>query len=97
MTNSFMESLESSKNYVTRTLLFNQIKTGDPIIDTFFTTIVLGIFSWLFNWIYENLDMIFYNFSIDDITCFFFKKNTIIIEGRRTTVTLYTQNISIYY
>lgn len=97
MTNSFMESLESSKNYVTRTLLFNQIKTGDPIIDTFFTTIVLGIFSWLFNWIYENLDMIFYNFSIDDITCFFFKKNTIIIEGRRTTVTLYTQNISASY
>jgi SpoVK/Ycf46/Vps4 family AAA+-type ATPase len=92
-----MDSLESSKNYVTRTLLFNQIKTGDPIIDTFFTTIVLGIFSWLFNWIYENLDIIFNNFSIDDIKCFFFKKNTIIIEGRRSTITLYTQNISAAY
>lgn len=96
-----MNAINSSKDYVTRALLFNQIKTGDPIIDTFLTTIILGIFSWLVNWIYDNqIDRFFTNFSFDDIKSFFFKKNTIIIEGRRSSITSsysYTQNISAAY
>jgi ATP-dependent 26S proteasome regulatory subunit len=98
---TFMDSLESSKNYVTRALLFNQIKTGDPIIDTFLTTIILGIFSWLVNWIYDNqLDKLFLKFSTDDIKSFFLKKNTIVIEGRRSSIISsysYVQNISAAY
>ena len=83
-----MDIIDSSKNYVTRTLLFNQFKTGDPIIDTFLTTIVLSLFSWIVSWIYDHqIDRMFQNFSIDDIKSFFFKKNTIIIEGRRSAVT----------
>jgi len=101
MGSSFMDTLDSSKNYVTRTLLFNQIKTGDPIVDTFLTTIILGVFSWLVNWIYDNqLDAIFYKFSTDDIKSYFFKKNTIIIEGRRSAITssyTYSQSISAAY
>ncbi len=101
MVHSFIETLQSSKNYVTRTLLFNQIKTGDPIIDTFLTTFVLGIFSWLVNWIYDNqFDRMFTKFSLDDIKSFFFKKNTIIIEGQRSAITScfsHTQNISASY
>jgi len=96
-----MDTLDSTKNYVTRTLLFNQIKTGDPIIDTFLTTIILGLFSWLVNWIYDiQLDSLFNNFSTDDIKSFLFKKNTIIIEGRRSSVIScysYSQNISAAY
>lgn len=49
-----MDSIDTTKNHVTRMMLFDKIKTGDPIIDTFLTTFILGIFSWLVNLIYEN-------------------------------------------
>jgi len=99
MPNNIMDAIESSKTYVTRTLLFNQIKTGDPIIDTFLTTIILGLFSWFVSFIYDNqIDRFFTNISVDDIKSFFFKKNTIIIEGRKSVITSsYTQNISAAY
>ena len=87
MPNTIMDAIDSSKNYVTRTLLFNQIKTGDPIIDTFLTTVILGLFSWLVNWIYDKqIDRIFTNISFDDIKSFFLNKNTIIIEGQRSSI-----------
>ena len=99
MPNNIMDAIESSKTYVTRTLLFNQIKTGDPIIDTFLTTIILGLFSWFVSFIYDNqIDRFFTNISVDDIKSFFFKKNTIIIEGRKSVITSsYSQNISAAY
>lgn len=92
-----MDSIDTTKNHVTRMMLFDKIKTGDPIIDTFLTTFILGIFSWLVNLIYENqFDKLISNLSFDDFKSFFFKKNTIIIEGRRSSITSsYTFNQSI--
>jgi len=88
MTSSLLHYIDSSKSYVLRIILFNSIKTGDPIIDTIFVTFVLSIFSWIVTWMYDNqIDRIFNNFSFDDIKCLFFKKNTIIIEGTRSSVT----------
>ena len=82
-----MDIIDTTKNYVTRTLLFNKIKTGNPIIDTFLTTIVLSLFSWIVSWVYDNqINNILHNFSFDDLKSFFFIKNTIIIEGRRSSV-----------
>jgi hypothetical protein len=98
---SFMDSIDTTKNHVTRMMLFDKIKTGDPIIDTFLTIFILGIFSWLVNLIYENqIDKIVSNLSFDDFKSFFFKKNTIIIEGRKSSITSaysYTQSISAAY
>lgn len=82
-------------------MLFNQIKTGDPIIDTFLTTFALGLFSWIVTWMCEHpLDAFFSNFTMDDIKSHLFKKNTIIIEGKKSTiVSAYnaTQHISSAY
>lgn len=101
MPNTIMDSIDTTKNHVTRMMLFDKIKTGDPIIDTFLTTFILGIFSWLINLIYENqIDKVISNLSFDDFKCFFFKKNTIIIEGRRSSITssyTFTQSISAAY
>ena len=101
MSSSFMQTVEQSKNYVTHTMLFNQLKTGDPIIDTFLTTFVLGLFSWIVTWICEHpLDGLMANFTMDDIKSHLFKKNTIIIEGKKSTiVSSYnaTQHISSAY
>ena len=75
MSPSFMDSIDTTKNHVTRMMLFVKIKTGDPIIDTFLTTVILGIFSWLVNLIYENqIDKVISNLSFDDFKCFFLKK-----------------------
>lgn len=88
MVSSIMNYIDSTKNHVTRLILFNTIKTGDPIMDTILTTIILSIFSWLVTWVYDNqIDRILYNFSFDDIKSYFFTKNTIIIEGRKSAIT----------
>ena len=44
---SFMDSIDSTASHVSRMILFNRIKTGDPIIDTVLTTFILGSFSWI--------------------------------------------------
>lgn len=101
MSNNIMNYIESTKNHVTRLILFNTIKTGNPIIDTIITTLILSIFSWFVSWVYDNhIDKIFYNFSFDDFKSLFFKKNTIIIEGRRSAIVSpysFSQNISAVY
>lgn len=92
-----MEHIESTTSHVTRMIMFNSIKTGDPIIDTFLITFILGCFSWLVSWIYDNkIDRYFYNFSFDDIKTYFYKKNSIIIEGKRSsTVSSFTSSLCV--
>jgi chaperone BCS1 len=96
-----MDYIDSTKSHVSRLILFNNIKTGDPIIDAFLVTIVLSIFSWFTSWVYDNYcDRIFTNFSLDDIKCLFYKKNTVIIEGKRIASSspfTYSCNISSAY
>ena len=88
MPNNLMNYIETAKSHAVRFMLFNSIKTGDPIIDTFLTTFILGLFSWIVTWLYDHqIDRIIGNFSYDDLKSFIFKKNTIIIEGRRSAVT----------
>jgi ATP-dependent 26S proteasome regulatory subunit len=84
---TFMDTIDSAKSHVTRMILFNTIKTGDPIIDAFLTTLILGCFSWLVTWFYENrIDIYFHNLTFDLIENYFYKKNSIVIEGKRSSV-----------
>lgn len=94
---SFMDSIESSTSHVTRMILFNNLKTGDPIVDAFLTTFILGCFSWLVSWIYDNgIDRYFNNISLDDIKTYFYKKNSIVIEGKRSsTISSYNSSLCV--
>ena len=84
---TFMDSIESAKAHVTRMILFNTVKTGDPVIDAFLTTFILGCFSWLITWIYDSrLDIYFQNSVLDFLENYFYKKNSIVIEGKRSSV-----------
>lgn len=84
---SFMNSIQSSMSPVTQMIIFNNLKTGVPMIDAFLTTFILGCFSWLVSWIYDNrIDKIFNNTSFDDIKSYFYKKNMILIEGKRSSI-----------
>lgn len=83
---NLMSFIDSTKTHVLRLVMFNQIKTGDPIIDTILTTAILSIFSWFITWMYDNqIDRIFYNISFDDFKSYLYKKNSIIIEGKRSS------------
>ena len=100
MFSTLMNYIETSKTHVVRLVLFDKVKTGDPIIDSFLVTLILGIFSWVVSWVYENIDINFSNLSFDDFKTIFLKKNTVIIEGCRSSTAssyLCTYNISSAY
>ena len=94
---SFMDSIDSTASHVSRMILFNRIKTGDPIIDTVLTTFILGSFSWIVTYLYESgIDRYFNNFSFDDIKTYFYKKNSIVIEGKRSsTISSYNSSLCV--
>jgi SpoVK/Ycf46/Vps4 family AAA+-type ATPase len=85
---------------VPQMILYNQIKTGYPILDTIVITILLATFSWLMNYIYLHVRMEDINVYVllYDVKYLFMKKNMISIEGHRLFVTSpYSslQNISV--
>jgi ATP-dependent 26S proteasome regulatory subunit len=94
---SFMDSIQSTTSHVTRMIMFNKIKTGDPLVDAFLTTFILGCFSWLVSWVYDNgIDLYFTNISFDDIKMYFYKKNSIVIEGKRSsTISSYNSSLCV--
>jgi len=94
---SFMDSILTSRSHVTKMIMFNNLKTGNPIIDAFFTTFILGCFSWFVSWIYDNgFENCFNNISFDDIKTYFYKKNSIVIEGKRSsTVSGYNSSLCV--
>ena len=101
MLSKLMNYINLTKNHVIEFVLFNNIKTGNPIVDTFLTTIILSIFSLFTSWIYDNkIHNMMTNLSFDDLKFLFYKKNTVTIEGRRsssTTIFSGSYNISSSY
>lgn len=84
---TLMESIDITKNHVTQMIMFNKIKTGNPIFDAFITTIILGCFSWLMSWICDNriIEKYLYNITIDNLKTLIYNKKSIIIEGKRSS------------
>jgi hypothetical protein len=85
MTNSIIDHINSTKNNITQFAILNNLKTGNPIFDTIFTSIILTIVSFFVSCLYDYKSInFFYNFSLDDVNSLFYKKNTIVLEGRRS-------------
>jgi len=97
----FMNLIYSNYTNITNMTLFNYLKTGNPVYDAIISTILISCFGYLINYIYEyQLDKLILKMSLDDIKCIFYKKNSIIIEGKRSsTVSSFslTYNISSSY
>ena len=84
----FMATFHSNYSDITRMTLFNYLKTGNPVYDTIISTIIISLFGYFVNYIYDyQVDRILYKLSIDDIKSWFFRKNTIVIEGKRSSIT----------
>ena len=83
MTN-FLKMIYGNYNNIVRITIFDYFKTGNPMFDTVISTIIISCFGYIINYMYENeIDKIMTNLSIDDIKCCFYKKNCIIIEGKK--------------
>jgi len=86
---------------MTKLTLFNYLKTGNAMYDTIISTIVISIIGCIINYIYDNqIDSKIFKINIDDIKSLFFRKNTIIIEGKRSSIVSnysLTHNISSVY
>jgi hypothetical protein len=85
---NFSSIFHSTYNDISRLILFNFLKTGNPVYDAIISTFVISLFSFVVNYVYEyGTQHIFKNFSLDDLTRWFYKKNMIIIEGRKSSIT----------
>lgn len=74
--------------------IFSIFKSGNPVFDTIFSTVILSIFGYTVNYLYEKGFNI--NFLKCDIKTFFYKKNKIILEGNKNYVSNpYTMNYTI--
>jgi len=82
--NMMMKGLQDS----VKISLFSYVKTNNPLIDTIISTILITSFSYLVNLFYgNNIALFFANFGArDKIISIFYKKNTIILEGKRSAV-----------
>jgi len=83
----FIQLLHSNYNHISKMLMFNFLKTGNPIYDAILSTTMISIVGFITTYVYENgVIKDLYYLNIDDIKSCFYKKNTIIIEGRRSSI-----------
>ena len=95
----FYETLHKRFNETIRMSIFNFIKTNNPLIDTLTSTIILTFIGYIINLFYEG-EWVIQDFDIEKIKNYIYKKNTIILEGKKSsTSTVYagTNNISSSY
>jgi len=84
----FMSTIHSNYHDITKLTLFNFFKTGNPVYDAILSTFIISLLGYIVNYMYDyRMDAILYNLSIDDIKSWFFQKNTIIIEGKKSSIT----------
>jgi hypothetical protein len=84
----FMSNIHSNYENINRMILFNLFKTGNPVYDAIISTIMISSVGYTVNYIYDyGIDKLLYKKTFDDIKNLFFRKNTIIIEGKRSSTT----------
>jgi len=97
----FMSILYSNYTNITNLTLFNYLKTGNPLYDAIISTILISIMGYLINYAYEyQLDKYILKISWDDIKYLIYRKNSVIIEGKRSSIISgfsLSQNISSNY
>ena len=91
------------KNYInmTKMVLFDYLKTGNPTYDAIITTNMICCFGYIINYIYDNhLNINIIKLNYDCIKSYFYAKNTVIIEGKRSLISpnySFTQSVSSIY
>ena len=83
-----MNLFYNNYNQISKMLMFNFIKTGNPVYDAIISTTMISIIGFIVNYVYDyGIVKILFNLNVDDIKSCFYKKNTIIFEGRKSCIT----------
>jgi ATP-dependent 26S proteasome regulatory subunit len=84
----FIQLFHNNYDQISKMLMFNFIKTGNPVYDAILSTTMISVIGFITTYIYDyGLINVLYHLNLHDIKSWFYKKNTIIIEGRKSCVT----------
>jgi len=70
--------------------IFNKIKTNNLFLNTILSTISLSLFTYITKYFYDNNNKsinIYDIFNMNYIKSFFFRKNSMILEGKKSVIT----------
>ena len=79
-----MEINTHASSNISNMILFEKIKTGNPIIDTIVLTFLLTSINYIFKWVNNNVleDLDISIFNLKYIFHYFTKKNVVEYEGK---------------
>jgi len=85
----FINNLKNNYTNMTKMTIFNYLKTNNPAFDAILSTIIISIFGYCINYIYDNnLDKYLLKDLNYDTWCgLFYTKSSVIIEGKRCATT----------
>jgi hypothetical protein len=83
---NILNTLNSRFREGLRISIFNYIKTNNPIIDTIISTVVFTLIGYLINKLSEGKNIISI-IDIEQVKSLIYKKNTIILEGKKSSTT----------
>jgi DNA replication protein DnaC len=83
-----MENMRANYLNTVKMKVFHFFKTGNIVLDSILSVIGMTIVGYIINYIYDNrFDEFLMSFSYDKIKNLFYKKNVIILEGKKSYVT----------
>jgi chaperone BCS1 len=83
-----MEEMRTNYLYTVKMKILSFIKTENVIIDSILSVIAMSVVGYIINYIYDNrLDKIITNMSFSKIKNLFYKRNVVILEGKKSSTT----------
>ena len=89
MSQGLMEIIHKTFNDSVRVSMFSKLRTNNPVLDTIITTLVLTFMSYIVQFAYQKdllstlLEIDWRNNWTDKLKSIFYRKNTIIMSGRK--------------
>ena len=84
---NFIELFKSRFQDSIKMTVFNKFQTNNTTVDTIISTLVLAIIGYICNYLYENENYIFCMFSYDNLCQLLRKKNKVVLEGKKSSIT----------
>jgi len=83
-----MEDIRTNYLNIIKVNIISFFKTDNMIIDSILSVVAMTVIGYIMNYIYDNrIDKFIFNISLQSIKNIFYKKNTIILEGKKSSTT----------
>jgi hypothetical protein len=91
-----MEEIRNNYIYAVKAKVSGFFKTDNVIIDAIISVISMSVIGYIINYIYDNrIDTLITKLNLDNIKCLFYKKNVVILEGKKSsTTTAYSHTLT---